>query len=350
MPTPYYWYWEIDGVNQPGTPGNVPYTLTVHGVGKHLIQVFANGSITYNGALTVAAIGGPLSLTAKPASGMPTTFQHDQNDPAKPVYAQYFAYGHASPPASSYAQITQDAMAAAPSQLTGTTMTWSYGSFRCPELVANPTANLSSITVQAESASSATISCSFSYTDPTDPSLTGTAVDDTTQTPQSPSKPTVMMVNKVTGHEPSSSALCSSNIPVTAADAGVPLGPGQIFVGSKCSVYVYDQLGSQMPGLWVQERYTSVPTGVLSIEANGEGNAWTTGMPPDKTPDDWNLFPSGVFMWDYFWLTATSTFPGATAVHHYWGATKGVFAADGGIDVGTYTITYTTTSATQVKD
>jgi len=346
-PTINFWNWKIDGVAQPGTQGNVPFTLTVHGVGHHLVEVMANGSITYDGAITVAAIGGPLTVMAKVDASMPATFANDQDDPTKPAYAQYFNYSHASPPTSKNAQKTQDAMAMATSQLAGTTMAWSFGSFRCPELVANPTANLASITLQAESAGSATVSCHFTYTDPNDATLTGSADDDTAQTPN-PSSPTAMMVNKVNAHEPASSAI-SSTVPLSASDVGVTVGTGQVFAGSKSSILVKDQLGSQMPGVWVQERFTSNPTG-LSIEGNGDGAGWTTQMPPDKTPPDWAVFPSGVFTWDFFWVLVPTTFPGATAVHHYWAATLGVLSTEGGIDVGTYTITFSTTAAGQVKD
>ena len=81
-------------------------------------------------------------------------------------------------------------------------MNWSYGTLRCPELVANASANLSSITLQAESAAASpiTVKCYFHYDDGA--GLSGDADDDTSSTPQNSMANAPTMVNQASVHRP----------------------------------------------------------------------------------------------------------------------------------------------------
>jgi hypothetical protein len=355
--------WFLDGSSTPIAADNnlSSISITIVGAGKHSVTCTSNGLAgPYNGTLTFAAIGGPLTLGVIPASSGPPTFVNDQENVAQPFYIQSFGYAHSSPPTNSLVQLTQDGSAAVMlGQPAGTTETWSYGSLYCPQLAASPGTNYTSITLQADSGSSAlvkgnsstgpsTIACQFNYTDPTDSSLSGSAQDDTTSTPQSAGS-TVMMVDQFDAHQPQSASQ-SSAVPMTPGEENVTTSSTLGFVGTQYSMYLYDQLGQQMPGVWVQERFSSVPTGVLSIEVNSNGTFWITQMPPDTVPAHWNLFPSGVFKWDYLWFTYAIpiTFQGATADHQYWAGTKSISSTvAGGIEVGDFTITYSTSGVSQ---
>lgn len=315
-------------------------------------SVFCTQGRFGSAALTFAAIGGPLTIAAKPNPSNPPTFTIDQNDTGKPIYLQYFDYSHASPPTDSKVQQTQDGTAAVSlGQLDGTKYAWSYGGLRCPELIANPSATgLTSITLQAESASTSpipiTCTYSYSYTDPTTHDvLSGSATDDTATTPLS-SDPSKMLPYQASVYRPNTTAMCSA-IPIQPSDVGVTLSPGQGFSGNEYKIYLYDQKGDLMPGVWVQERFTSVPNGIIAIGVNNDSTFWTTQMPDQNNP--WDTYPSGVFMYDYLWVQFdAASFSGATAVHHYWAATKAISTTvPGGIDVGTWTISYGTTSTTQ---
>ncbi len=351
-----YVHWKVDDVLVTSAENSLSCTYKAVGVGKHTVtvKVLPNAGAQQNGSLTFAAIGGPLNLGIVKPTGNPETFVNDRKNKREPFYLQYFDYGHASPPTDARVQKTQDGTATvALSQLTGTNATngtkmeWEYGALYCPELTNSPSANLTSITLQAESAAIApiTVKCKFTYKDPVDATLTGSAYDDTAVTPQPGFA--YMMVNKFSIHRPDITEM-SAEIPMTLAETNITLGPGEGFSGSKYKIYLYDHLGDQMPGVWVQERFTSVPTGTLSIEVNSDADFWTTQMPP--TSDKWDFYPSGIFMYDYIWVHYPAGFTGATAVHHYWAATKAISTTvPGGIDVGTWQIMYGTATSTQQR-
>lgn len=345
--------WSVDGQLMQSYGSIESFTYTATSSGKHTISCYMSYAVGVTGTLTVAAIGGPLSLGVTLPPGMPKTFVHDMQDVSKPFYIQYFGYDHASPPTNSQIQLTQDGTVTPTLvQPTGTTETWSYGSLYCPQIARDSNSNYSTISLQADSSKAAvTVGCTFSYTDPVDPTLTGSTLDDTSSTPQSAKSGSAMMVNQFDPHAPLKTSL-DQNEALTASTFGVNTSSSVGFTGTGYSIYLFDQQGQNMPGVWVNERFTSVPNGALAINVNSAADFWTTQMPNSTSKLYWNVDPSGVFEWDNIWFSYTipATFSSLTAVHQYWAGSQSVSSNSpgGGVNVGSYTITYSVGSVAQV--
>ena len=106
-------------------------------------------------------------------------------------------------------------------------MKWSYGALRSPEDLPDTTGKLTSITLQAEPAASASIPVkpTFTNVDPDDSTLTGSADDDTSSTSQSAGSST-MMVYQANVHRPQITVE-HSTIPLSPSDVGVTLCRGR---------------------------------------------------------------------------------------------------------------------------
>jgi hypothetical protein len=123
-------------------------------------------------------------------------------------------------------------------------------------------------------------------------------------------------------------------VTVTNGVAAVPSGGS--FAGECDEIALVSQLGVHMPGVWVQERFTSTTFPPGFGGNNGTGFCWSTA----GTEDGAHL---GNFYYDYvFYEWAESTPPmwdHFTLNHHYWAGTKSI--TQGGIDVGSWTMSFT---------
>ena len=237
-----------------------PYTAI--GVGKRTVNVLVTGGAPpYRGALTFA-IGGPLAFGK--VGGSIATWDRDEDAPLKPRYLQYFGIGPDGPFSPNVDQVPQ--MASASAAIMGT-----------------PTDTTTSITVGATGDSGTSkVKLVYTYTDPTDAGLTGSAEDDTDEVPASDGQIHTAMY-RLHCHGPKTLALVSkTSARPSPADVaiGVPNTPSPwnkphpygYGVADYYKYQLQDAEGSPMPNV-------SVAEGFFSISGNFPPDP---ALPPDQ--------------------------------------------------------------------
>jgi hypothetical protein len=296
-----------------------------------------------------AAIGGPITTTISTPAGM-NHYLNDGNDPAKSRYLTNYGYSHASA-APAFSQATQRALLSVGGQPTGTTVTWTLpNSTYSPTLQTNP--NATQIEVCAEGPFQDGVPVAhFSFSGD---GISGTADDDsaTTQVQQGtgPSATWVALVYKLSGHQPK-----ELTDEIHPADQTYTPASGAV-AWTNYAFYKYrlkDTFGDPMPGVWVQERFTTpVPAG---FRINGNNEQWTTLRVSTPSAPGMHADDGYFHQWDRLWFTWGAT-PTTTVsfTHVYFAGNRNTAStATTGINLGAYTMTFTPGqpgTATQAKN
>lgn len=262
----------------------------------------------------------------------------DDNNRAKPYYLQYFGFD----PTGSIPTDSQPPRAhltvAATGQPPGTTYTWTVSDPTVFRTTNGGQQTDTSLVGVAVAAGSVTVKCNYSLTYS---NLNGSAsaqVDDDTDTTSNPRDPTITLVRTINCHEPHDTAKQSwkwywpAGI-VSVSQTGQVVPDGSTYAGECDEIAVTSQLGVHMPGVWIQERFTSTVPPDFTVN-QGSGPSWSTAGTGD-------MAHLGNFYYDYIgyhWTLAAAPWQSFSLTHHYWAATKAT--TTGGIDVGTWTMTF----------
>jgi hypothetical protein len=247
--------WYVDGTLLSYGSSSTSFTYKAIGVGKHTlnIQMFTDYS-TYNGSLTFAAIGGPLTyfVLGGENSGVERP-EHDDNNINKPWYLEYFGY-IASGSKPSGAQASQyGGTLIRLGQLDGTTYEWHVDG---PALGSGGSTDTGCSVFPCSGSDRGEIRVRVTYTfeDPEDTTLAGTAEDDSLQTPPPNETAPRTAYYSFTSHQP--------DYVVALGPATYKHDPGGIYPNLDLwtwqDVYFHqllDQNGDGQPGVWIAERF-----------------------------------------------------------------------------------------------
>ncbi len=302
--------------------------LPVCNVTGYSLPPVTTGIATGNDSKLCVAIGGPVDVEIQAANE--PTFQNDYNDSTQSYFLTYYNYSHASATPTD-AQDTQNATASVFDQPGGTTVSWSKpGSTYSSTLLTNP--NALSIDLAAEGAfQSAPVKAHFHFSGY---GLTGDADDDSSSTEVNKGGIWLPLVYTVSGHEPNH-LVGDPNNPYRYTPNNFPPGY-QNYASAQVRYKLFDTNGGVMPGVWVQERFSSNP---FNLQTNAQtGYLWTTRLvsAPDQSVGD----EDGYFQWDLLARYWNGT-AGGTTQHEYFAGTKSTTVGAFGISLGVYTITFT---------
>ena len=246
--------------------------------------------------MAVAAIGGPITTSVHNPSTLGTerTYEHDENDPAKPFYLTNFGYAHnAAGTTSHLAQRTQQGTLTIPAQLSGTTVACTLPEhvFTKKPLTAafDGTHSPTEIDVAAQAAFLDGVpKVKYSYNNgDRDDRLVGEADDDSdetkdrvvTGTQANPVVSWVAHVYHVSGHKPADMLYgipegVTDVPPLTQGDLPDMTGQAAWTDWKKYKYSVQDTTHQPMCGVWVQERFTQlIPP---NFDTNIAGQEWTS--------------------------------------------------------------------------
>ncbi|HVT14524.1 MAG TPA: hypothetical protein VHE55_19845 [Fimbriimonadaceae bacterium] len=274
--------------------------------------------------------------------GMP---DHDDNNNSKPYHLQYFGFDPTGQVPTDFQAPRARLTVTATGQPPLTTYTWTVSDPAIFKVTSGGTTSDATLVGSAVGPGAATVKCSYALTYT---NLNGTASgsvdDDTDTTPYDVVRaPTVLMVRTINCHEPTDTTKQSWKPYWPAGVVNVtPTGETVVGGGSaagECDeIALVSQLGVHMPGVWVQERFTSPASAFPPDFAvnPGTGAMWSTAGTGD-------IAHLGNFYYDYIFynwtLNTPATWNSFSLNHHYWAATKSV--SGGGIDVGSWTMSFT---------
>jgi hypothetical protein len=279
-------------------------------------------TVEYKG--DVAVIGGPITVSVTPGETDVVVWKRDNKVEGNPWYIQFFRDEVASQRTTDW-QRPQNATAGVMRQPPGTSITWTvpeplYSRTLNTQGVTNPT----SIDVEARGVSGTkevTTTFQLSFTGMHGHTASASGEDDTDSTPDETvtTAEGIMMTSKLTPHHPIT----------TQKKSSTPIPPplGKVGAGEQWFIYVMDQTGKEMPGVWVQERFiTALPPNFL---VNPDRSGWATNWDGFFGPD--NL--------KYFWNAGVPPSTQISVTHEYWAATYRTIQNAGGLRVGTWTLT-----------
>jgi len=272
----YYCTWTVDGSNAQTSQTNQPFTYTTSGTGKHVIAcVLSYGVNVVSNDYTIAAIGGPLSLGVTGKQSGLTAPAHDLNsgatgeDTSKAWYLQYFGYDRSGGTVPAGYQASQFGTVAAGGQPSGTTYGWAAETGLT--IQTGTTTNLSTIDVYGTAGTAGAgkkVTCTFHYTDPTDSSLTGSADDDSDETPPPGSSTANVNFYRFDVHAP------APTVGSTLSSHATTTPPIGYAVVDAYTMTLKDDGSAVMPQVWTVERLTN--PGGSSGEPCPTSASWTT--------------------------------------------------------------------------
>lgn len=323
-----------------------------------------NGALQNVDTLTgyCGIVGGPVAITPSIGSysfndppGTLTVYTipyHDYNDLGMPFHMQYFGYD----PTGDIPANTQPERAIAavtcPAQPPGTVYAWSVASPFAMIYDTRPTDPSITIAGMAPGGP-AKVACTFSltYTFPNGAtaSISKAADDTATTVNKDVTNRTVMWVNVLNSHKPSSAGVAWQKADnVTASGIYPPPPPisqppvNGSYAGDNYGFEVCSQLGVLMPGVCVQERFITdgtIPLPPSNFRTDPDGLGWCT-----HGTEDLNNF--GIFYPDWVrqtWPALKPSDPAWVAVsyiHQFWAATLSA-SSTAGILLGAFEMTMT---------
>lgn len=258
--------WTVDGTPVPNS-NSTTITYKAEGAHKHTVHISMTTRrppfISYVGSLTFASIGGPLSYGVSGREAMPDMYKevpaHDDQNVVKPFHIQYFDYAASgSKPAD--AQAEQYGWVLVNPGPTGTTYEWKISG---PATFWPGHGGLSAQNVNVDATAGSTrgeikVRVTYHFTDPSDPTLTGSADDDSEETPPPGQTEAAPAYYSFTSHRPTrveklSGPILESHIEGTFDKAKPDSTPWTW--QDKYEHILYDQNGDGQPGVWVTERF-----------------------------------------------------------------------------------------------
>lgn len=279
-----------------------------------------------------AVIGGPIDVSVIPGREQATTWAHDLGKNAYPWYIQYFGYSHWNPPSEvgTTLQRTQDARVSVLLQPYGTELYWDLpaplDSFMWSY---NPMSDWLDVFAEGPS-DPVRVRCYFAlefvgmWGD-----MSRTEGWDNTESTPNKAVPRnadgtwVMKTAYITCHKPHDTVLATEAIyPIVPPPGGAACGR------LEHRIWLYDQRGEPMPGVFVQERIEApLPPG---FRANGI-ERWFTRIPGAAAPGSFG--PDSFF---YVWTSPP--FPTYQLQQRYFAATTSPDPGDPGVFVGVWQI------------
>jgi len=259
-----------------------------------MVKVNTNKRILI-GKTTVVAIGGPLDYGVIGAESMEDGAQvpvHDGDLAWKPFHLQYFNYTSSGPfTAPANFQNSQIGTVTTPLQPNGTTVTLKVtgNTTLPPQSTYNGAVSVLVIPTSGSGSGGIKVRATYSYVDPVDTSLSGSADDDSEETPPPMLLGTYPEYYSFTAHMPK-----DLRIQTTYNDHHW-LDNGKYHAERWDVMRLYDQNDEGIPGVWVQERFPTFTTDLSTWQAKVQ----ETGPHPFLFNDD-----------DTYWSSCRS-------YHHY---------------------------------
>ncbi len=250
------------------------------------------------------AIGGPLSYEVSEANeqGEPVVVpEHDQNEPFAPWYIEYFGYtkGVDSTPSGA-----QDAcygiVRTYAGQPTGTTYTWSItGPGAAMFGTDDPVSTTLFVAATAGSSRGGIkVRVTYVYVDPVDSSITGSAPDDSEETPPPGASGPEPDYYSFTGHRPTRVEKLGQPTVENHTVGGVYPNTAPWAYVDRFKHQLFDQNDEGQPGVWIIERFPGFgpvlaawnsATGQSLTEQNAGsmGTGWTSRSPVEASNPPW---------------------------------------------------------------
>jgi hypothetical protein len=286
------------------------------------------------------------------------TYSHDVNDATKPWLLQYFDYDPSGSAPSGAQTVQTGAVSANPGQPAGTTYAWTVsgaGKILSGSGTAEVTVGASG---QSGSQGDIKVRLTYNFTDPSDPTLTGSATDDSEQTPPPGQSSADAAYYSFTAHRPTRLETYGTPAPIDTHQ-----GPDYWSYAYAWSHQLFDQLGTGMPDVELTERFPDRDTQLA--DWNALYNRHITATDAHSTGLSWkslevgrHLGPDGILdNLDEIGLTNIAPvngdnpalFGALVITHQYFACTLDTILNDWGLLVGNYTDSMSPTAVSHVK-
>lgn len=331
--------WSVDGTAIASAQNSKTCPYLAVGVGKHEVDVKVGypGQPVHTGALTFAAIGGPLTTGITSGERYTPTTDLLAGGSGSAKYLQYFGFDPSGDIPDGAQPPQMGTLAPALPQLDpGTAYSWStIGNVSIVGSSTNASVTVGANDQSGYGADGARLT--FTYTDPNDTTLSGSAQDDSDQTPPPGETSTDPSFYRFTGHKP------SDIVNFSKTNLSTTVGPPSWAIADIYRLQVFDQLGLYGAGVWVQERFPDAPPGGYS-GVNADGVHWTTD-------------PSGLLLdgatyniaYDELAISLDEPYPFAdnvqaymVRVQKYYGGTSSTSISGSGVYLGTFNCNFWT--------